>query len=56
MGEAPYWSDELKKCLKMIDSISYMMLQHASRSNHVFGTSAQRSHRAEIWAVKKVGR
>ena len=56
MDEGPYWSDKVKKCLKLVDSISNMMLQHAARSNHVFGDAAQRSRRAEIWAVKKVGR
>ena len=40
----------------MIHSISNMMLQHAARSNHVFGAAAQRCCKAEIWAVKKVRR
>ena len=56
MDECQYWSDEVKKCLKVVDSIYNMMLQHAGRSNRVFLDAAQRCRRAEIWAVKKVCR
>ena len=40
----------------MIHSISNMMLQHAARSNIVFGAPARHCCKAEIWAVKKVAR
>ena len=53
VDEGLYWSDEVKKCLKLVVSISNMLLQHAARSNYDFAAVAHRYLKAEIWAVKK---